>query len=156
MVIQEVRTVGVWVACAGILIGLFGFLCLGSYVPDRGFLWNVQHQMVIFPFLHGDNPLGCLADSFRRLIPNPTGEAYKPEPGCHASTTMPFKYLFSFAVFVTIVGVCLLLHKVQVPNPWPTEWTPLRRTSVRADSRRGQDVQESGRRFRDPPDESGG
>lgn len=130
MVVRHTRTIGFWIIAVGLLVGVFAMMGLQSYVRDRGFLWNLQNQSVVFPFLHGSSPLECMADSFRRLIPNPTGVAHKPEPGCNESTTAPLKAVVAIALFLVIVGVGVVTQKIEEVDPVAARVLPLSKDDV--------------------------
>ncbi len=113
-----------------IAIGIIGYFNQESYNSERGFLWNARYQTVSMPLLYGRNPLECAFDYFRKMIPNPTDESFRPVPGCDANTKIKYNKLLVFCILLFAWGAYFGFRNVSVANLWPTEWTPFSKDNV--------------------------
>lgn len=112
------------------VIGMIGFFNLESYNQERGFFWNARYQTVSAPFLYGKNPIECAFDSLQKMVPNPTGESYRPKPGCDVSTKIKYSKLLVFCLLLFAWGAYFGFRNVSVANLWPTEWSPFSKDNV--------------------------
>ena len=103
---------GKFLLIVGILLAIYGVFSVEAYDRSKGIIWNMENRSITLPFLRGDNPLSCLADSFRRLLPNPTGIPYKPEPGCHKAVDVRFGSVMFSSILLSLLGLYLMFKDV--------------------------------------------
>lgn len=130
MALREVPRWALWLVVLGLMLPLFGFVNVKSYAPERGLLWNISTQEVEVPFFKGPNPISCITKAINGAV---TGKLFGPDSttyACHSPIYVSFFGLVIFSALLLIVGLYYQFRGVELPNIWPTEWTPLKAENV--------------------------
>lgn len=130
MALREVPRWALWLIVIGLMLPLLGFVNIKSYAPDRGFFWNLSIQEVEVPFFKGPSPISCISKAINGAV---AGKMFGPDSttyACHSPIYVSFFNLVIFSALLLILGLYYQFRGVEMPNIWPTEWTPLRPENV--------------------------
>lgn len=131
MVIRQVSAWAYWSVIIGVLLPFVSFFFVKDYDYSQSFYFNALNKRVEIPFLYGQNPFECLNHSIRTYLAGPLGLPFEANYACALHTRIDYLIVLFFSFVGLLCGIYGFLHKQEMGNIWPTEWTVHSRSSVR-------------------------